>query len=99
MYFFFCFFFIYFTGELTVSKEYFKVTILSLAGGLFVSPREVTVEGDQRKVRIEGLMPATTYLFTVVAENRVGKSQPSSPLRAVTQEEAPSGHPQNVRVN
>ncbi|XP_066948108.1 cell adhesion molecule Dscam2-like isoform X4 [Macrobrachium rosenbergii] len=68
------------------------------SNGLFVGPREVTVEGDQRKVRIDGLLPATTYIFTVVAENRVGRSQPSSPLRITTQEEAPSGHPQNVRV-
>nr|XP_027230100.1 Down syndrome cell adhesion molecule-like protein Dscam2 [Penaeus vannamei] len=66
--------------------------------GLFGAPREVTVEGDQRRVRIEGLLPATMYVFTVVAENRVGRSQQSSPLRVKTQEEAPSGHPQNVRV-
>lgn len=58
----------------------------------------MTVEGDQRRVRIEGLLPATMYVFTVVAENRVGRSQQSSPLRVKTQEEAPSGHPQNVRV-
>ncbi|XP_037792633.1 Down syndrome cell adhesion molecule-like protein Dscam2 [Penaeus monodon] len=66
--------------------------------GLFSGPREVTVEGDQRRVRIEGLLPSTTYEFSVVAENRVGRSQTSTPLRFKTQEEAPSGHPQNVRV-
>ncbi|XP_063589130.1 cell adhesion molecule Dscam2-like [Penaeus indicus] len=67
--------------------------------GIFSGPREVTVEGDQRRVRIEGLLPSTTYEFSVVAENRVGRSQTSSPLRFKTQEEAPSGHPQNVRVS
>ncbi|ROT64498.1 putative Down syndrome cell adhesion molecule-like protein Dscam2 [Penaeus vannamei] len=67
--------------------------------GIFSGPREVTVEGDQRRVRIEGLLPSTTYEFNVVAENRVGRSQSSSPLRFKTQEEAPSGHPQNVRVS
>ncbi|KAK7082481.1 hypothetical protein SK128_000210 [Halocaridina rubra] len=66
--------------------------------GFFIGPREVTVEGDQQQVRIEGLIPATSYVFTVVAENRVGRSKLSSPLRVTTHEEAPSGHPQNVRV-
>ncbi|KAK8753149.1 hypothetical protein OTU49_002817, partial [Cherax quadricarinatus] len=42
-------------------------------------PREVTVEGDQRRVRLEGLLPATTYTLTLVAENRVGRSLPSAP--------------------
>ncbi|XP_045105879.1 Down syndrome cell adhesion molecule-like protein Dscam2 isoform X1 [Portunus trituberculatus] len=62
------------------------------------SAREVTVEGDQKKVRLEGLQPATTYTLTVVAENRVGRSQPSPPLTASTHEEPPTGHPQNVVV-
>ncbi|XP_050729970.1 cell adhesion molecule Dscam2-like isoform X1 [Eriocheir sinensis] len=61
-------------------------------------PREVTVDGDQKRVRLESLQPATTYTLAVVAENRVGRSQPSPPLTAATHEEAPTGHPQNVVV-
>ncbi|XP_071541356.1 cell adhesion molecule Dscam2-like [Panulirus ornatus] len=61
-------------------------------------PREVTVEGDQRRVRLDDLLPAMTYTLTVVAENRVGRSEASNPLRVTTQEEPPSGHPQNVAV-
>lgn len=61
-------------------------------------PREVTVEGDQKRVRLESLQPATTYTLAVVAENRVGRSQPSPPLIAATHEEPPTGHPQNVVV-
>lgn len=62
-------------------------------------PREVTVEGDQKRVRLEGLQPATTYTLTVVAENRVGRSQPSPPLTASTHEEPPTGYPQSVAVS
>ncbi|CAL4117642.1 unnamed protein product, partial [Meganyctiphanes norvegica] len=60
--------------------------------------REVTVEGDERRVRIEGLRPAGSYVFSVVAENRVGRSQVSSPLTANTHEEPPEGMPINIRV-
>ncbi|XP_069947115.1 cell adhesion molecule Dscam2 isoform X1 [Cherax quadricarinatus] len=60
--------------------------------------REVTVEGEQQKVRLEGLLPATTYTLTLVAENRVGRSQPSPPLRVTTQEEPPAAAPQSVNV-
>nr|XP_045585779.1 Down syndrome cell adhesion molecule-like protein Dscam2 isoform X2 [Procambarus clarkii] len=61
-------------------------------------PREVTVEGDQRRVRLEDLQAATTYTLTLVAENRVGRSQPSAPLRVTTHEEPPTGYPQGVNV-
>ncbi|KAK4288092.1 hypothetical protein Pmani_038864, partial [Petrolisthes manimaculis] len=61
-------------------------------------PREVTVEGQQRRVRLEALLPAMTYILTVMAENRVGRGQASAPLRHTTQEEQPTGHPQAVNV-
>ncbi|CAL4123552.1 unnamed protein product, partial [Meganyctiphanes norvegica] len=60
--------------------------------------REVTVEGDQQRVRIDNLSPATAYLFTIRAQNRVGQSELSAVLTATTQEDIPTGYPQNIRV-
>ncbi|CAL4194543.1 unnamed protein product, partial [Meganyctiphanes norvegica] len=61
-------------------------------------PRDITVEGDQYRVRIEGLKPSTTYVFTIKAENQVGRSLASPTLTATTQEEPPEGAPNNIRV-
>lgn len=63
------------------------------------APHELRVEGEQQKARLESLSPATTYTVTVVAENQVGRSQPSAPLTFTTHEETPSGHPQRVTVS
>ena len=59
----------------------------------------MTVEGDQLKVRLEGLSPSTTFAFTVIAENRVGRSNPSQTLRHTTLEEPPTAYPLNIRVS
>ncbi|XP_071517586.1 cell adhesion molecule Dscam2-like isoform X2 [Panulirus ornatus] len=76
----------------------YHVTFDAQQSPMLGGPREVTVEGDQRRLRLESLLPATTYTLTVVAENRVGRSQPSAPLRVTTQEEPPSAAPQSVAV-
>ncbi|CAL4091054.1 unnamed protein product, partial [Meganyctiphanes norvegica] len=60
---------------------------------------KVTVEGNQHQVKIEGLNPATLYIFTVVAENRVGRSLASAPVTAGTEEEKPTGTPENIKVS
>ena len=60
--------------------------------------RDVMMEGGKDRLRIENLTPATSYTFTVAAENRVGRAVPSSPITGATLEEAPKGHPRNVRV-
>ena len=58
----------------------------------------MTVEGDQLKVKLEGLLPSTTYTFSVLAENRVGRSEASQALRHTTLEEPPTGSPENIKV-
>lgn len=47
----------------------------------------VTVTGPDLSGIIVGLKPAKLYLFRVIAENRIGKSEPSRPVEAITQEE------------
>ncbi|KAK8781343.1 hypothetical protein V5799_017316 [Amblyomma americanum] len=45
-----------------------------------------------------GLRPKTTYEFKLRAENAIGLSEPSDILVVTTDEEAPSGAPQDIRV-
>ena len=53
---------------------------------------------SKRSARVEGLRPATRYSFSVAAENKVGRSDPSTTLYKSTEEEAPTGFPRNVKV-
>ena len=66
---------------------------------LSVGAKEVIVDGDQMRVKLDGLSPATKYVFHVRAENRVGKSKTSTSLYQTTLEEAPSASPLNIRVS
>ncbi|GFV54611.1 down syndrome cell adhesion molecule-like protein 1 [Trichonephila clavipes] len=50
----------------------------------------VTVTGADSTGIVVGLKPAKIYLFRVLAENRIGKSEPSKPVEAITQEEEKS---------
>lgn len=47
----------------------------------------ITVTGPESSGVVMGLKPAKIYLFRVLAENRIGKSEPSKPVEAITQEE------------
>lgn len=55
------------------------------------SPREQAV--------VSGLLPATTYLLRMLAENEIAKSGFTDPLIIKTQEEAPTESPYNVQGN
>ena len=57
------------------------------------------MEGNQLQVKLEGLEPATKYVFQVEAENRVGRSRPSPALRYTTEQEPPSAPPRNIKVH
>ncbi|XP_076374926.1 Down syndrome cell adhesion molecule 1 isoform X17 [Megalopta genalis] len=60
----------------------------------------VLVPGSQQNVaRVFNLRPATTYHLRIVAENEIGASRPSDTVTIITAEEAPSGPPNNVRVD
>lgn len=54
---------------------------------------------QQNVAGVFNLRPATTYHIRIVAENEIGKSEPSDTVTIITAEEAPSGPPSNVRVD
>ncbi|XP_015172300.1 PREDICTED: Down syndrome cell adhesion molecule-like protein Dscam2 isoform X20 [Polistes dominula] len=61
---------------------------------------KVLVPGSQQNVAgVFNLRPATTYHLRIVAENEIGKSDPSDTVTIITAEEAPSGPPTSVRVD
>ncbi|VVC97976.1 unnamed protein product, partial [Leptidea sinapis] len=47
---------------------------------------------------VQNLQPATSYHLRIIAENRLGQSEPSQLVQVTTTEEVPSGPPQEVRV-
>ncbi|GIX88416.1 down syndrome cell adhesion molecule-like protein 1, partial [Caerostris darwini] len=49
--------------------------------------QNVTVTGTDSTGIVMGLKPSKIYLFRVLAENRIGRSEPSKPVEALTQEE------------
>uniref|UniRef100_A0A1I8Q6P7 Down syndrome cell adhesion molecule n=1 Tax=Stomoxys calcitrans TaxID=35570 RepID=A0A1I8Q6P7_STOCA len=58
----------------------------------------VMVPGDTTEAQVQKLNPATTYNIRIVAENTIGTSQTSEAVTIITAEEAPSGKPQNIKV-
>ncbi|ODN00362.1 Down syndrome cell adhesion molecule-like protein Dscam2 [Orchesella cincta] len=67
-------------------------------GELAGETQESRVSGNVFSETIRKLRPATSYVFTVIAENEVGKSEPSEGLEIKTDGEAPEGKARNVRV-
>ncbi|XP_062130676.1 cell adhesion molecule Dscam2 isoform X22 [Drosophila sulfurigaster albostrigata] len=58
----------------------------------------VMVPGHTTEAQVQKLSPATTYNIRIVAENEIGSSQSSEAVTIITAEEAPSGKPQNIKV-
>ncbi|XP_043064001.1 Down syndrome cell adhesion molecule-like protein Dscam2 isoform X5 [Drosophila ficusphila] len=58
----------------------------------------VIVPGHTTEAQVQKLSPATTYNIRIVAENAIGTSQSSEAVTIITAEEAPSGKPQNIKV-
>ncbi|XP_055318398.1 cell adhesion molecule Dscam2 isoform X22 [Sitodiplosis mosellana] len=58
----------------------------------------VIVPGHTNEAQVQQLSPATTYNFRIVAENEIGVSDSSEVVPIITAEEAPSGKPQNIKV-
>jgi hypothetical protein len=54
------------------------------------------VTADEDSLNVTGLMPDTEYVFTVIAFNSIGISQPSTSFIVTTLEAAPSAAPDNV---
>ncbi|XP_049867725.1 Down syndrome cell adhesion molecule-like protein Dscam2 isoform X8 [Pectinophora gossypiella] len=59
----------------------------------------VLVPGDAAEAGVFSLRPATAYHIRIVAENELGTSEPSETVTIITAEEAPTGPPQDVKVD
>lgn len=59
----------------------------------------VLVPGDASEAGVFSLRPATAYHIRIVAENDLGTSEPSETVTIITAEEAPTGPPQDVKVD
>ncbi|XP_044017269.1 Down syndrome cell adhesion molecule-like protein Dscam2 [Aphidius gifuensis] len=57
-----------------------------------------TSDDSQEIALVGGLHPAVTYTFRIFAINSIDASEPTDPVVAKTQEEAPTEPPQNVKV-
>ncbi|KAH6937197.1 hypothetical protein HPB50_025982 [Hyalomma asiaticum] len=56
------------------------------------------IESTEFSHVVSGLRPKTSYEFRLRAENSIGLSESSDTLVVTTDEEAPTGAPQNIRV-
>ncbi|GFG29264.1 hypothetical protein Cfor_07941 [Coptotermes formosanus] len=61
-------------------------------------PSKLTVPGTQTTATIQNLNPASSYHLRIMAENRLGLSDPSEVIQVTTQEEVPSGAPVDIRT-
>lgn len=61
-------------------------------------PSKVVVAGSQTTTTLQNLRPAQTYYIRVLAENRLGLSEPSKEIQVSTLEEVPSGAPLDIRA-
>ncbi|XP_066154117.1 cell adhesion molecule Dscam1 isoform X2 [Euwallacea fornicatus] len=61
-------------------------------------PSKVTAPGAQTSATISNLRPAQVYHLRVLAENRLGLSEPSQTVQVNTLEEVPSGAPVDIRA-
>jgi hypothetical protein len=61
-------------------------------------PAKVTVPGSQTTTTLHNLRPAQVYHLRILAENRLGLSDPSQMVQVSTLEEVPSGAPVDIRA-
>ncbi|XP_025832144.1 Down syndrome cell adhesion molecule-like protein Dscam2 isoform X2 [Agrilus planipennis] len=61
-------------------------------------PAKVTIPGTETATTLENLQPAQNYHIRILAENRLGLSEPSQIIQVNTLEEAPSGSPTDIRA-
>lgn len=60
--------------------------------------QELTVSGSQTSALLTNLMPALVYEASVIAENQVGRSEPSENIVINTGEDEPTAAPSDVTV-
>ncbi|CAH1168788.1 unnamed protein product [Phyllotreta striolata] len=61
-------------------------------------PMKITVPGSQTSTTLPNLHPAQAYHIRILAENRLGLSDPSQTVQVNTLEEVPSGAPLDIRA-
>ncbi|XP_072160841.1 cell adhesion molecule Dscam1 [Bemisia tabaci] len=61
-------------------------------------PAKVVIPGTVTSATLENLLPASSYHLRIIAENKLGMSDPSEVIQVTTQEEAPTGAPREVKV-
>lgn len=62
------------------------------------SPPNISIPGSATSASVQNLRPAQVYHVRILAENRLGRSEPSQSIQVGTLEEVPSGSPQAVRA-
>ncbi|KAI4469263.1 titin [Holotrichia oblita] len=63
-----------------------------------IQPLKVIVPGSQTSTTIPNLRPSQVYHIRILAENRLGLSEPSQVVQVSTLEEVPSGSPLDIRA-
>ncbi|XP_049817554.1 Down syndrome cell adhesion molecule-like protein Dscam2 [Aethina tumida] len=61
-------------------------------------PLKITVPGSQTTTTLQNLRPAQVYHLRILAENRLGLSEPSQTVQVNTLEEIPNGAPLDIRA-
>ncbi|KAL1414503.1 hypothetical protein MTO96_000905 [Rhipicephalus appendiculatus] len=91
---------LYWTQPHTGNSPILGYTILYVpeADKVTSAPMSMRTGTPSNRATLTGLIPGTSYILRIVAENAVGKSGPSEEVRVSTDEEAPSGSPYEVRV-
>nr|ASU04347.1 Dscam5 [Mesobuthus martensii] len=64
----------------------------------WTSPGVEKIDGNENTYTLQGLAPQTSYHLRLIAENALGRSEPSDSITVITEAEAPSSAPRNVRV-
>ncbi|RWS27565.1 Down syndrome cell adhesion molecule-like protein Dscam2, partial [Leptotrombidium deliense] len=84
-----------YSGNSPISNYYIQYRNALEAHKIF---HNVSIQGSESFGQVTGLKPAVMYMFTLIAENRIGRSEPSRAVEAISDEEAPGGPPINVHL-
>ncbi|XP_022247489.1 Down syndrome cell adhesion molecule homolog isoform X2 [Limulus polyphemus] len=84
-----------YTGNSDISRYFIKYQ-KELPGHQRSMMINRTIEGSQRTAVLRGLEPASSYLVSIDAQNAVGRGSESDWIRVKTEQEAPSGPPEEI---
>ncbi|GBL76502.1 Down syndrome cell adhesion molecule [Araneus ventricosus] len=87
-----------YTGNSPITKYVLQYWRDAVSGGRHRLEEKV-VSSAQTSALIKDLYPGTNYGLAIVAENTVGRGEPSDTISFTTGEEEPSGSPMDVNVD